>query len=82
MGYTEYYLTHKFKQETGCSVNQYTKYAKIERAKVLLRTSEGSVQEIAERLGFGSRGYFSKVFAEVTGYTPVEFRAGKGTGGE
>ena len=74
VGYTEYYLTHKFKEETGLSVTNYTKFAKIERAKVLLKSTDQAVQEITERLGFGTRNYFSRVFQEVAGKTPVEFR--------
>ena len=30
VGYTEYYLTHKFKEETGLSVTNYVKFAKVE----------------------------------------------------
>ena len=74
VGYTEYYLTHKFKEETGLSVTNYTKFAKIERAKVLLKSTEFSVREISEQLGFATRNYFSSVFQQVTGKTPVEFR--------
>lgn len=74
VGYTEYYLTRKFKDETGLSVANYAKFAKIERAKVLLKSTDQTVQEIAEHLGFGTRNYFSRVFQEVTGKTPVEFR--------
>ena len=74
VGYTEYYLTHKFKEETGLSVTNYTKFAKIERARVLLKSTDQTVQEIAEQLGFGTRNYFSRVFQEVAGKTPVEFR--------
>ena len=74
VGYTEYYLTHKFKEESGLSVTNYTKFAKIERAKVLLKSTEMSVREISEQLGFVTRNYFSRVFQEVTGKTPVEFR--------
>ena len=36
VGYTEYYLTEKFKKETGQSLSSYIRYAKVERAKVLL----------------------------------------------
>ena len=74
VGYTEYYLTHKFKEETGLSVANYAKFTKIERAKVLLKSTELSVREISEQLGFATRNYFSHVFQEVTGKTPVEFR--------
>lgn len=74
VGYTEYYLTRKFKKETGLSVAGYVRLAKIERAKILLKSTEQTVQEIAEQLGFGTRNYFSYVFQEVTGTTPIEFR--------
>ena len=77
VGYTEYYLTHKFKEETGFSVNDYVKNAKIERAKVLLKSTRMSIQEISDSLAFGTRNYFSRIFTEVTGYTPIQFREKK-----
>ncbi len=74
-GYTTYYLTQKFKEETGCSVNDYIKQSKINRARVLLKNTDKTIREIAQDLGFSSRNYFSRVFQEVTGQTPVEFRS-------
>ena len=74
VGYTEYYITHKFKEETGLSVSDYVKHAKIERAKILLQSTELSIQELSEHLCFGSRNYFSRVFSEVVGCSPIEFR--------
>ena len=74
VGYTEYYLTHKFKEETGLSVTNYVKFAKVERAKVLLKSTPFSVREISEQLGFATRNYFRAVFQQVTGKTPMEFR--------
>lgn len=76
VGYTEYYLTHKFKEETGLSVTDYAKFAKIERAKVLLKSTDLSVQDIAASLSFSTRNYFSRIFQEVTGQTPMEYREG------
>jgi AraC-like DNA-binding protein len=77
VGYTEYYITRKFKEETGNSISDYIKFAKIERSKVLLTSTELNVQEIADRLGFSSRSYFSRVFNEIVGRTPVQYRAAK-----
>lgn len=74
VGYTEYYLTHKFKEETGLCVNDYVKTAKIRRAKTLLRNTDLSIQALSEQLCFSSRNYFSRVFSEVVGCTPTEFR--------
>ena len=76
VGYTEYYLTHKFKAETGLCINNYIKFAKIERAKVLLKSTDQTVQEIAASLCFSTRNYFSRIFQEVTGQTPMEYREG------
>ena len=64
VGYTEYYLTHKFKEETGLSVTNYVKFAKVERAKVLLKSTPLSVREISEQLGFATRNYLSAVFQD------------------
>lgn len=74
VGYTEYYLTHKFKEETGICLNDYIKNVKVEKAKVLLKCTRMSVQEISESLAFGTRNYFSRVFAQLTGCTPIEYR--------
>jgi len=75
VGYSEYYLTQRFKKETGLSVNDYIKSAKVERAKTLLHSSDATVTEIAGQLSFSSRSYFCRVFAELTGQTPQEYRA-------
>jgi AraC-like DNA-binding protein len=73
-GYTEYYFTYRFKKETGCSINDYVKRAKIDRAKILLQSTSLSVQETSDELCFGTRSYFCRVFRAIEGCTPVEFR--------
>lgn len=75
VGYTEYYVTRKFKEETLFSVSDYIKFAKMERGKLLLTSTEFSVQDISEQLGFSSRSYFSQVFREIVGMSPLEYRA-------
>ena len=77
VGYTEYYLSEKFKKETGVSVSTYIKYAKIERTKVILKTTSQSVQTIAERLAFNTPHYFIQSFKEVVGCTPAQYRKTK-----
>ena len=74
VGYTEYYLTEKFKKETGQSVSSYIRYAKVERAKVLLSTTDLSIQEVSEHLAFSTVNYFIKSFRETVGYTPAQYR--------
>ena len=74
VGYTEYYLTDKFKKETGQSINSYIRFAKVERAKVLLTSTDKPVKEIAESLAFNTVNYFIQSFRETTGYSPVQYR--------
>ncbi|MDE7219250.1 MAG: AraC family transcriptional regulator [Oscillospiraceae bacterium] len=73
-GYSEYYITRKFKAETGFFINDYIKFAKMERAKLLLRSTDQTVLDIAEQLGFATRSYFSQAFRAITGMTPTQFR--------
>ena len=73
-GYTEYYLSKRFKKEVGVTINTYIKYVKVERAKLLLLTTDLDVGEISEILCFSSRSYLGEVFAEVTGFTPAQYR--------
>lgn len=73
-GYSEYYITRKFKEETGYFINDYLKFARMERAKLLLQSTDLSILEIAGQLGFATRSYFSQAFREITGMTPSQFR--------
>lgn len=74
VGYTEYYLTEKFKKETGFSVSNYIRFARLERAKVLLETTDLSVREISEQLAFNTVNYFIQCFRETVGLTPAQYR--------
>lgn len=74
LGYSPYYLTRKFKEETGLSLTSYVRKEKMLRAKTLLRGSDLSVGQIASQLGYETRSYFSQVFLEVEGYTPTRYR--------
>ena len=75
IGYTKYYLSRRFKAETMCSIADYIKIARIERAKLLLCTTTISIPDIAERLKFCTRGHFSNTFKKFTGNTPAQYRA-------
>ncbi len=75
LGYSKYYLSKKFKSETKISVNSYIKKARIQKACYLLVTSKMDIQEISDFLCFGNRNFFTKVFKEETGTSPVAFRA-------
>ena len=74
VGYSEYYLTEKFRAETGKSVSTYLRDARIHKAKILLETTALPVAEISEQLAFATPSYFIQTFRAVTGVTPAKYR--------
>lgn len=74
VGYAEYYLTRKFKAEMNVSLNEYIKIARVERAKLLLITTDQSILEISERLGYCARSHLSASFRGLVGCSPAEYR--------
>lgn len=67
-------LKRTFAVQTGCSVMSYLTALRIEEAKQMLAEHNYSLNEIAEKTGFGSVHYFSSVFKKHTGTTPKEFQ--------
>ena len=74
VGYSRAYIFKEFKKATGKSVMAHFTALKMERAKQLLRERELSVHQIADRLGFDTPNYFSKVFRAYTGQTPTAYQ--------
>lgn len=66
---------HLFKEETGIPPSEYIVRKKIVRAEWLLSNTSASVSEIAYELGFSSPGYFSTVFRQYKGISPLCFRS-------
>lgn len=68
------YLSDLLKKETGMNAQDHIHYYLIEEAKNILINSDNSVGEIAYSLGFEYPQYFSKLFKQKTGKTPIEYR--------
>ncbi len=73
-GYGDYYLARKFKKETGMELTGYIKKKRLERGRLLLATTELTIEEIAERLQFCSRSHFSDSFRKEMGMPPSQVR--------
>jgi len=68
------YLSDLLKRETGLNAQDHIHYFVIEQAKNILLQTNQSVSEIAYSLGFEYPQYFSRLFKQKTGKTPIEFR--------
>lgn len=71
---SEGYISNCFKKHMGITIMNYAKKIRIERAKVLLRTTNDSILDISLRLGFHDQSHFYKVFKSFTGVSPSKYR--------
>lgn len=69
-------LSRQFKQVMGKGYTEYIKEKKMARVLELL-AEDCSVKEIAERLGYRSPQYFIKLFKEIYGLTPYQYKKQK-----
>jgi len=67
-------LYKNFHEEFGCSVSEFINRKRIENAKLLLKKSELSVEDISQRLGYSNASYFSKMFKKCEGISPLKYR--------
>ena len=56
------------------TVMEYVLKTRLVMAKELLCKEKTSVTEVAARCGFSGLSYFSRVFKEETGLTPLAYR--------
>ena len=71
---TPEYLGSQFHKEVGITFSAYIKEYRIQKAKKLLIGTELKLYEIAEKVGYSTPKYFSKIFKEVTGQLPADYR--------
>ncbi len=73
-GFSPNYIARIFKKETGQSIRDYIRTARINEAKTLLHYSSLSLAEISQQLAFSSQSFFTATFHQMTGMTPLEYR--------
>ncbi len=68
------YFCQLFKRETGFTFGDYVEHVRIERAKMLLSTTNLPILSIAEQTGFHNQAYFTKVFKKAADISPMRYR--------
>jgi AraC-like DNA-binding protein len=63
-----------FRKELGDSPVEYINMRKIEKAQLLLIATDISVKEISHSLSFTNISYFHRLFKNMVGVTPGEYR--------
>jgi len=70
-------LIRLFKKHTGMTPYKFLLDEKIRLAKVFLKSTDMSIRAIAEELSFTDEHYFSYVFKQKVGISPLKYRAGE-----
>ncbi|SKA75383.1 transcriptional regulator, AraC family [Caloramator quimbayensis] len=70
------YLRVLFKEIEGKSLSTFINEVRFENAKKLLETTDLTVAEIAERVGFSNNNYFYTAFKKFYGVSPNQYRSG------
>lgn len=69
------YLGQLLKKKTGILFNAYLNQLRIEKAKELIRTDPDlRLKDLAYSMGYTDSHYFTKVFKQLAGATPTEYR--------
>jgi len=68
------YLSRIFLKEIGENFSDYVIRNKLEYARKQLRETNRKIYEIAAEIGYTNPHYFSKLFKERLGKTPLEYR--------
>ncbi|WP_256761908.1 AraC family transcriptional regulator [Cohnella sp. WQ 127256] len=71
---SKYHLARLFHQHAGITVVQYLTKIRVKKAVALLLESNYTIEKIAELVGYSNGKYFTKIFKELTGLSPGQYR--------
>ena len=69
------YLSREFRRRLNCTIGEFVRNLRVEKACHLLTRSDKSISEIANSIGFYDQSHFTNTFKHLTGITPAEYRS-------
>ncbi len=73
-GFSRYTLSRMFRQQTGETFTQYLAKRRVSMAMELLAGTRMPITQVALQCGFNSIATFNRVFREIKGCTPTQYR--------
>lgn len=68
-----------FKEEMHITLHNFIQNRKIAKACELFEHTNKTIEDVAFDLGFSDRYHFSRIFKQVTGLTPANYKSGRYT---
>jgi len=69
-------FSRRFKEQAGCPLFEFINRQRVARACALLKSSDLSIIDIAEAVGYNNLSFFNRYFLRITGLSPRAYRAG------
>jgi len=73
------HFSRVFQQKFGMRPSSYIQTVRIERSETLLLTTDKTLAEIADKTGWESVSYYTRIFKRINGRTPGQFRKERST---
>ena len=67
-------ISKHFSRYFSCTLGEYNRKLKTEKAIELIKTSKNSLTDIAYQCGFSDQSHFSRTFKEITGLLPRQYQ--------
>jgi AraC-like DNA-binding protein len=81
-GLSPSHFARKFHRSTGLSLNRFMNRRRIGQSLGLLKTGRAPLAQLSLELGFSSQSHFTRLFSDLTGLTPYQFRRAQRRMGE
>ena len=73
VGCSSFYLSRTFSSEMACTIPQFLRKIRMEKAAELLKSGKYNVTEAALEVGYSSLSHFSQAFCQIMGCCPGLF---------
>ncbi len=73
-GYEKSSFCRSFKNATNATFHSYLNTYRVKKARILLTESDDSISTISYRVGFSQHKNFCRMFKEINGLSPSEYR--------
>jgi len=69
-----FHFARMFRRSTGMSPHAFITRRRLDKAKMLLGTTDDPIAQIARDVGYRTQAHFTRVFHATEGVTPLRYR--------